>query len=140
MGMLINNSIFDKMSVPFFEKVLNVSSKSQKATASNIANVNTPGYDAKEVNFIDEMKRQIAGQNGSQMVTSDSRHIPSSAPSRIAKIHSASTDDDASGINNVDVEKEMGDLAENQMLYEFGAKKLAKTFASLRMAIRGKSQ
>ena len=138
--MLINNSIFDKMGVPFFERVVSVASKSQKATASNIANVNTPGYGAKEVNFIDEMKRSVAGQNGSQMITTDSRHLPSSAPARIAKIRDASTDDDASGVNNVDIEKEMGDLAENQMLYEFGAKKLARTFASLRMAIRGKAQ
>jgi flagellar basal-body rod protein FlgB len=140
MGMLINNSIFDKMSIPFYEKVLDVSSKSQKATASNIANVNTPGYEAKEVNFVDEMKRSLAGQNGSQMVTTDSRHLPTSTPERIAKIRNASTDDDASGTNNVDVEKEMGDLAENQMLYEFGTKKLAKTFSTLRMAIRGKAQ
>lgn len=138
--MLINNSIFNSTGIPFFERVLNVASKSQKATASNIVNVNTPGYDAKEVNFIDEMKRSVAGQNGSQMMTTDSRHLPSSAPQQIAKIHDVSSDDDASGVNNVDIEKEMGDLVENQMLYEFGAKKLSRTFASLRMAIRGKAQ
>ena len=137
--MLINNSIFDKMSVPFYQKVLDVSSKSQKSTASNIANVNTPGYDAKEINFVDEMKRQISAQNGSQMVNTDSRHIPGKIPDRVARMKDASTDDDASGVNNVDIEKEMGDLAKNQMLYELGTKKLAKTFASLRMAIRGKT-
>jgi len=138
--MLINNSIFDKMGVPYFERVLDVASKAQKATASNIVNVNTPGYDAKEVNFIDEMKRSVAGQNGNRMMTTDPRHLPNSTPDQIAKIHNVSSDDDASGVNNVDIEKEMGDLAENQMLYEFGTKKLARTFASLRMAIRGKAQ
>jgi flagellar basal body rod protein FlgB len=49
-------------------------------------------------------------------------------------------DDGASGINDVDIEKQMTDLAENQMIYDFGARRLARTFGLLRMAIRGKGQ
>ena len=48
--------------------------------------------------------------------------------------------DNSSGVNNVDIEKEMMNLAEGQLMYEYGAKKLARTFGLLRAAIRGRSQ
>ena len=137
---MINNNMFEKSGVTFFRRVLDVASKAQKATASNIVNVNTPGYGAKEVDFIDEMRRSIAGQNSTQIKGTNPRHIPSTTPEKIVRVKEIGGDEESSGTNNVDIEREMGDLAENQMIYEFGAKKLARTFASLRMAIRGKSQ
>jgi flagellar basal-body rod protein FlgB len=138
--MLINSNIFDKSGVGLYQRVLKVASSAQKITAANIANVSTPGYSAKDINFQDEMKRSLAGQSASGMAVTDARHIKGGTPEQIVRINDIDSDDKASGINNVDIEKEMTDLSENQMIYEFGAKKLARTFAMLRMAIRGREQ
>jgi flagellar basal-body rod protein FlgB len=136
--MLINGSLFNKCGIPIYQKLLKVASSSQKVTASNIANVATSGYNAKTINFKDEMQKSVSSHNHIMPMTTDARHLPSNRPEPIIKIDEIGGDDKASGINNVDIEKEMSDLAENQMMYEFGTKKLAQTFTMLRMAIRGK--
>jgi flagellar basal-body rod protein FlgB len=137
---LINGGIFDKCGIPLYQRLLKVASSAQKTTASNIANVATQGYDAKTVDFKDEMQRSVSSQRHITPAATDSRHLPSNKPEQIVKICEIENDDKSSGINNVDIEREMSDLAENQMMYEFGAKKLARTFGMLRMAIKGRNQ
>jgi len=137
--MLINNKIFDKTGIPFLGQILKVSSASQKVTASNIANVATKGYGAKKVEFKEELKNYLGKKQRVTPVGTDSRHIAPQKPQEVVAIKEGDNSENSSGINNVDIEKEMVNLAENQLLYEFGAQRLARTFAALKMAIRGKS-
>jgi flagellar basal-body rod protein FlgB len=134
------NSIFNKAGVKFYQDFLDTASKAQKVTAENIANVSTPGYTTGQVNFRQEMERCLESSKHLTPHTTDLKHITTGSPNQIAKVEEISGDDKSSGINGVDIEKEMTALAENQMLYEFGAKRLSQTFGVLRMAIRGKSQ
>jgi len=41
-------------------------------------------------------------------------------------------------VNNVDIDKEMGTLAENQILYSYGTRMLMKKFNTLKTVIRGR--
>lgn len=136
----IAGKIFDKAGIPLYERLVKVVSSSQKATSANIANVSTPGYRAKQVNFKEEMSRFLASQRTVIPKSTNPRHISGGAPHEVVRIKEVKGDDNASGVNNVDIEKEMMNLTENQILYEFGAKKLARTFGMLRAAIRGRSQ
>ncbi len=138
--MLINNKLFAKTGIPLYGRMAKVASASQKATASNIANVATPGYKAKSVDFKSEMKRFLSAKSTISPTTTDSRHIPVGTPSNGIRVAEMRGIEGSSGINNVDIEKEMMNLSENQLLYEFSAKKLARTFGVLRAAIRGRSQ
>ncbi|UCE67767.1 MAG: flagellar basal body rod protein FlgB [Candidatus Zixiibacteriota bacterium] len=138
--MLIGGKIFDKAGIPLYERLLKVVSSSQKVTSANIANVSTPGYQKKQVNFKDEMKRLMAPGKTVIPQATNARHITKGAPRDIVKIKEIKDNDNSSGINNVDIEKEMMSLAEGQLMYEYGAKKLARTFGLLRAAIRGRSQ
>lgn len=139
-ALLIGGKIFDKAGIPLYERLLKVVSSSQKATSANIANVSTPGYQKKEVNFKDEMQKFISPEKTVVPRVTDKRHISKGAPQNIVKIKEIKDNDNASGVNNVDIEKEMMDLAEGQLMYEYGAKKLGRTFGLLRAAIRGRSQ
>jgi flagellar basal-body rod protein FlgB len=136
--MIFNGNIFDKSGIPLYQRLLKVASSAQKATASNIANVATPGYAPQSVNFKDEMANALKAQGSSVPATTNPRHI-SGRPANIIRIKDIGDGDNASGINDVDIETEMSDLAENQMMYEFGAKRLARTFAMLHEAIKGKA-
>jgi flagellar basal-body rod protein FlgB len=138
--MLINNSIFSKSGIPLYQRLLKVASSAQKVTAANIANVATPGYQAKNVDFKEEMRKSISSQQRVTPIATDSRHFSLAKPDQAVRIENMNGDDGASGINDVDIEKQMTDLAENQMIYDFGARRLARTFGLLRMAIRGKGQ
>ena len=138
--MLIGGKIFDKAGIPLYERLLKVVSSSQKVTSANIANVSTPGYQKKEVNFKDEMRKFISPEKTVIPRATNERHISKGNPRNIVKIKEIRQDDNASGVNNVDIEKEMMNLAEGQLLYEYGAKRLGRTFGLLRAAIRGRSQ
>ncbi len=138
--MLIKGKLFDKAGIPLYEKLLRVASSTQKATASNIANVATPGYNTKSVDFKSEMKRLLNQKSSVAPVATDSKHIALGAPRNAVRIKEIQNDSNASGVNNVDIEQEMMNLSENELLYKFGAGKLARTFGLLKMAIRGRGQ
>jgi flagellar basal-body rod protein FlgB len=138
--MLIKGKLFDKAGIPLYEKLLRVASAAQKTTASNIANVSTPGYKAGSVDFKSEMKRLLNQKSSIAPVTTDSKHIPVGTSREVVRIKEIDGDGNASGVNNVDIEKEMMDLSENELIYKFGAGKLARTFGLLKMAIRGRGQ
>ncbi len=78
--MLIKGKLFDKAGIPLYEKLLKVASSAQKATASNIANVATPGYKTKSVDFKSEMKRLLNQKSSIAPVATDSKHIAFGAP------------------------------------------------------------
>ena len=138
--MLINSKLFDKTGIPLYARIAKVASAAQKTTASNISNVGTSGYKVRTVDFKTEMKRFINSKNTVSPSTTDSKHIPLSTSNGGINVKEIDITVKDSGINNVDIEKEMMNLSENQLLYEFGAKKLARTFGVLRAAIRGRSQ
>ena len=50
-------------------------SRRHEAIASNIANIDTPGYQRREVNFEDALKKQLAGeQPQTQLAVTDAPH------------------------------------------------------------------
>ena len=137
--MVINGGIFTKSGVPFMQRFLKTAATKQKVTAANVANVSTVGYQARQVDFKKEMQRYLSNDVKTTVVTTTPRHMRSSGSPDGISIEFAENEENSSGVNNVDIEKEMASLAENQLLYEFGAKRLSRMFNTLRMAIRGKN-
>ena len=137
--------LFDTTKVPLLGKALDVYTLRQKVISSNIANITTIGYRAKSVTFED----QIAGsmQQGSvHQVITDQGHIAGpSADAALpgAQIVDAPTDNTlngdslASGLNNVDIDSEMANLAKNQIRFKFAARLLTDTFRDIQNSIRG---
>lgn len=135
--MILKSQLIDKAGIPFFKKFLHVTSAAQKLTAANIANVSTPGYRSKSINFKKEMLSALRKQKISLNVTSD-RHIPTLGRPNKIKVITDKDNSNKSGLNNVDIEKEVSSLAENQILYTFGTKMLTRKFNTLKMVIRGR--
>jgi len=127
-------NIFERMGINLFGKALNVSSQRQRVIASNIANVMTPGYAKKEVDFEDNLKRAM-GKKGIDGFATDSRHIPIGNKSSGSQPVMVTSDAQSAG---VDLEKEMGASAENQLLYTTVVQLVSGKFRSLRMVIRGR--
>ena len=51
----IKNTIIGQTNISFLKKLLDLSSQKQKLIASNIANVSTPGYKPKDIDFKKEL-------------------------------------------------------------------------------------
>jgi flagellar basal-body rod protein FlgB len=122
--------------VSTLEKALNYSSAKQKVISQNIANVDTPNYKAKDVSFKAQFEHAL-GQSF-QSNRSDARHFEfgsrvSSGPGMVTK---KNVNYNENG-NSVDLDKEMADLATNQIYYNALTERINGKFNSLQSVIRG---
>lgn len=138
-------SLFNRTNIPLLGKALDAYSLRQKVIASNIANVATPGYRSQSVSFEDELSGALQGSQISGTQTSE-RHIPIGVPSTADPIIQVSdankgpeTAPNMSGVNDVDVDNEMAELAKDQIRFRFAARMIADTFKVIQQSIRGQS-
>lgn len=118
------------------ENSLNYSSTKQKVIAENIANVDTPNFKAKNVSFKSTM--QIALDQTAEAKKTSTRHLDFKGitMSNIAITTDRTTSYHNNG-NNVDMDKEMSDLAANQIYYNALIDRISGKFQSLQSVIRG---
>ena len=93
----------------------------QRALADNIANLETPGYLAKRVEFESTLERAIA--NGD--------------PTRGSISHSRSTDETGLNNNNVNLDDETLLSTDTALRYQMSVEALNAKYRLLRTAIRG---
>lgn len=117
---------------------MHVTSTSQKLTAANVANIAVPGYQSKSIDFREEMQKAL-GKEKLQLETTNERHMPPSNTPQSIEVIADVSDTNTSGVNNVDIDKEMATLAENQILYSFGSRMLSRKFNMLKTVIKGNS-
>jgi flagellar basal-body rod protein FlgB len=139
--------LFDNTRVPLLEQALDVYALRTRVSASNIANINTPGYTAKRVEFEEEFSKALQQNQGRAGITmTHKNHIPihngQAAVVRIGGIGDASgqslnSDELASGVNNVDIDHEMAELAKNQIRFKFASQMVSGQFKGLQKSIRG---
>jgi flagellar basal-body rod protein FlgB len=123
-------------------KGLDAYSLRQKTIAANIANGDTPGYKARQVEFEEELKQALSKRSGGLRRTSTD-HIPVRGGLRAMdslqpEVVQSRNDNTTNGINNVDVEKEMATMATNQIQYAAAAKVMGTRFQMLKGAILGR--
>ncbi len=138
---MLLKGLFQHTKIPLLSKSLRASAIRQRVIANNIANVNTLGYRRLDVRFEEELQKALRGQTIDGYTTSE-KHIPIGRPSlsRIEpEVYRTNDPTDPSGVNNVDIEYEMAQLAKNQMLYLAAAKFAAGNFSKIKMAIRGRA-
>jgi len=113
----------------------------QKVLASNIANSETPGYVAKRVKFEAQLAKALDKQQ-SGLARSSFDHLPirngvRAMDSVVPEVSNVTTAHDENGVNNVDIEREMTDLATNQIQYTTAAKVMSMRYQMLKSAIMG---
>jgi flagellar basal-body rod protein FlgB len=111
-----------------------------EVAAQNIANADTPGYDVKRVEFEDQLLRAMNSGNILHNKATHDRHIkiaetdPSKVmPRVVSDTHYVKRMDD----NNVDIDKEMVDMAKNTIQYNALIQKINKEFSRIKYAVRG---
>ncbi|MEH7664693.1 flagellar basal body rod protein FlgB [Bacillus velezensis] len=106
----------------------------QKVLTNNIANIDTPNYKAKKVSF-----RNLLDQETSNLeaVKTDNRHVDFTGSGDDYSIVSSSDTSYQQNGNNVDIDKEMTDLAENQINYQALVERMSGKFNSLKTVLTG---
>jgi flagellar basal-body rod protein FlgB len=107
------------------ERSLNITNKRHGIIASNIANLDTPDYRAKDIDFKSAFKDAMEGTSVNLFRTNP-RHFGS-------KISYA--EPPSGGTDSVDIDKEMSKLAENNLRYRASVEVLLRKLSKLKFAI-----
>lgn len=118
------------------ERALDYSSLKQKIISQNIANVDTPNYKAKDVSFKTVLQNEL--DTSFNTYRTDNRHIDfsDSSSSSTGIITQRNVQYNHNG-NSVDMDKEMSNLATNQIYYNALIERLNGKFSTLQNVIRG---
>jgi flagellar basal-body rod protein FlgB len=119
------------------EKVLDMQLMRQNVVASNMANMTTPNYKARRLEFEENLQAALNLDARGKMTRSDEKHIP-------AVFHPETFGPDMEkdlayrvihGDDNVDLDKEMAVMAKNTMRYNALTTVVKKGFDGLRDVI-----
>lgn len=121
----------------FHETALRVRGQRQELLAANIANADTPGYKARDINFADTFKQALAGSAGGlQTDTTNPAHIPATASHQNGVLYRAMIQGSVDG-NTVDMDVERAQFADNALRYEASVNMISGQIKKLLSAIQG---
>ncbi len=133
----LSEFLFTNVGVPRFEAYLDLAGFRHKLISGNVANVSTPGYRSRSMNFQAEFERLT--ESGSKLtgkLTHDS-HLPlGQHKERSPDVQEAAVAEN--GLSSVDIDREIADLAQNELHYTIAAKLLQRKFQGLKNAITSK--
>lgn len=133
------DQLFSNDTFVALQKGLDASSLKQQVIANNVANINTPGYKKQDVSFEDEFKRAIDNKYDASMLQTDPRHLPggSSLDSVGITVNTMGGTSMRYDGNNVDIDEEMSELAENNIRFNALAQLMSGRLSSLKTVING---
>ena len=140
--MLIDQLLFADKTPKILKKALDLQSERQLLISSNISNMDTPGYQAKDIDFKGALRAALGAGEGLGMKTTHRRHIgPGSVKIEELSAEVIREPDAAkSNGNNVNIDKEMMKLAENQIAYNASIQMLSRRSSIIRSAITENAQ
>jgi flagellar basal-body rod protein FlgB len=103
----------------------------QEVISSNIANVDTPGYKAKETLFESELDSRI------KLTTTNQQHLKKSPSQDLFRTVDDPFERIGNDSNTVDIDREMMKLNQNQILYTASANIIAAKLDELKTTIGG---
>lgn len=107
----------------FQQEALNLLTRRQDILASNIANADTPGYLARDIDFSQQLKKAVVQtRRPAQSLTlslTEKKHIPAAAPAinRNQLLYRIPDQPSADG-NTVDMDRERVNFADNNIKYQ----------------------
>ena len=123
--------------VQLLAKSLDLRSQRHGVIASNLANIDTPGYKPLELTFEKQLQQAI-GQGGVQAIRTHQDHLPGDMDD-LATIEPRLRQQREYALGNgsyqLDLDKEMARLAKNSLAYEVTVQLISKKLAGLRLAI-----
>ncbi len=123
-----------------FESAMDAYALRQRTIAKNIANATTPGYRPERVRFEEEFQDeqlQLRGLHGDSNYVQIGPQDPGSVQAEREGAPIPKPEVYFGGESSVNVDKEMSELAMNQIRYRLATRFTQKYFQGLQSAIRG---
>lgn len=121
--------------INLLDRSLDIRSMRHNLISSNIANQETPGYKAVDIDFktaLDKAEGEVL-----PLIKSDEHHVGGTPGGNDGIVEVQRTGvDEGYDRNSVNIELEMAKMAENTMMYNAAADILARKFKGLEYAVR----
>ncbi len=123
------------------DNAVQLRSQRTELLAANIANADTPGFKARDIDFASVMRRTTEAGNGEGLRVTHARHLHAdgAAAGQAAEMYRIPIQPSLDG-NTVDVQQEQAAFAENAVRYQASLEFLSGRFSGLITAIKGRSQ
>ena len=117
------------------EAAIRLRVRRQAVLAANVANVDTPGYKAKDIRFREAMERYLGLAEPDELPLAVTRpgHLPAYGENPSQGLIVESREEGTP--NNVDLDQEMARLAENNLEYQAAVQALIKELELLKNAV-----
>jgi flagellar basal-body rod protein FlgB len=130
--------LFDN-TISLLERVLDFASLRHNVIASNIANLDTPGYRARELLFKQELKQALSAMEGPGFTATSPNADAIKASEVLEKVSPRlvfeKTLNMTDGANTVDIDQEMKKLAENNLFYDLAVQLMARKLSIIKESI-----
>ncbi|MFZ2864967.1 MAG: flagellar basal body rod protein FlgB [Ignavibacteriaceae bacterium] len=114
------------------EKFIDYCSLKNKVISKNIANIGTENYKREDVSF-----KEVLNNLGSMKATNPKHLKVQENTQPQFEFSKDKSIDNASGVNNVDIDKEMSELAANSIQFRFASRKIGDYYRGLQNVIKG---
>ncbi len=129
--------MFQSTTIPVLEEVVNFAQARHTVLAGNIANLDTPGYQAKDLSVEDFQERlKEAIDSGGQAAVYSPGEAPPGRPLR-AEVAAARQSILRHDQGNVDMETQVSEMVKNQIQHNLAMTIMVDQFHLLQTAIRG---
>ncbi|NCD24648.1 MAG: flagellar basal body rod protein FlgB [Deltaproteobacteria bacterium] len=119
-------------------KVMDFQLQRQNVVSSNLANLNTPGYKARRLEFEKDLQAALNLSESGAVARTHPRHMPHdfSPDATEASLSKDFAPRVVPGVDNVDLDTEMAIMAKNNLMYNALSTVMAKNFTGLKQIIQ----
>ena len=124
-------------SINFNRQALGLRAYRQQVLAANIANADTPGFKARDIDFNAALQSALAGKGPADLplATTSSRHVAGSVDSSPASLFYRTSHQPSADGNTVDMDVERTQITENAMQYQVLTQLISDKFRGMRSAL-----
>jgi len=125
-------------SLDFHGQALSLRSERQRLIASNIANADTPGYIARDMNFAQALKEAsgMASSTAMQVTQAGHQALPGGARAEANLEYAVASQTNLDG-NSVDMDRERASFADNSVRFEATLRFINSNVRTMLDAIKG---
>lgn len=127
---------FDK-ALGIHADALQVRSRRLELLASNMANADTPGFKARDIDFRAALNEATGHMGGVRMLRTHASHLPAHGAGAVSDALYRVPNQPSLDGNTVDVQMEQAAFAENAVQYQASLDFLNSRFRGLRTALKG---
>ena len=137
---MIDRLIFDQQTLNVTKRSLDVYADRGRVHTRNVANAETPGYRAQQIRFEDDLQLALRLDTAGGLAGTDERHLGTTGNLPTGRLEARNPESvwTASGHNDVEIDREMADIARNTMRFTVAAEMVARAYEGMRKAIHGR--